>query len=111
MEEKDIIQEESSILTLLKAMKKGQYSTTSPSFSSVDPVTLEDKKRRLERWEAVFFPSVNEKHEFENYFAKNIYEVENDLYMSWLPLKLGLVRGDISTFKKQKCISNITSTK
>ena len=26
MEEKDIIQEESSILTLLKAMKKGQYS-------------------------------------------------------------------------------------
>ena len=87
------------------------YSTTSPSFSSVDPVTLEDKKRRLERWEAVFFPSVNEKHEFENYFAKNIYEVENDLYMSWLPLKLGLVRGDISTIKKQKCISNITSTK
>ena len=45
-------------------------------------------------WEAAFFTSNDEKLEFENMFAKKICDSDNELYMSWLPLKLGDIGGD-----------------
>ena len=48
----------------------------------------------MEKWEAVFFTSNDEKLEFENMFAKKICDSDNELYMSWLPLKLGDIGGD-----------------
>ena len=60
----------------------------------------------MERWEAVFFTSNDEKHEFENMFAKKICDSANELYMSWLPLKLGDIGGD----KELVCNFKITTS-
>ena len=72
--------------------------------------SLQENKKRLERWESVFFASDVQKLEFENMFAKNIYgSKKNQLYMSWLPLKLGAVGGNSRT-RTEKHISKISST-
>ena len=66
---------------------------------------LQDKKNLLKKWESVFFSNIDDKLEFENYFAKSLYDSDNELYMSWIPLKLGQVGGD-KTFglNKPSCI-------
>ena len=70
--------------------------------------SLQENKMRLARWESVFFATDDQKLEFENMFAKNIYDSKkNQLYMSWLPLKLGAVGGNSRT---EKHISNTSST-
>ena len=67
--------------------------------------TLQDKKNLLKKWESVFFSNIDDKLEFENYFAKSLYDSDNELYMSWIPLKLGQVGGDKAFgFKKPTCI-------
>ena len=67
--------------------------------------TLQDKKNLLKKWESVFFSNIDDKLEFENYFAKNLYDSDNEMYMSWLPLKLGQVGGDKAFgFKKPTCM-------
>ena len=60
----------------------------------------------MEKWEAVFFTSNDEKLEFENMFAKKICDSDNELYMSWLPLKLGDIGGD----KELVCNFKITTS-
>ena len=71
---------------------------------------LQENKKRLARWESIFFASNDQKLEFENMFAKNIYDSKkNQLYMSWLPLKLGAVGGN-SRRRTEKHISKISST-
>ena len=46
-------------------------------------------------------------------FAKKIFDSKNDLYMSWLPLKLGAVGGisETSSVRTEKHISNKSSTR
>ena len=61
----------------------------------------------MEKWEAVFFTSDDEKLEFENMFAKKICDSDNELYMSWLPLKLGDIGGD----KELVCNLMITASR
>ena len=64
---------------------------------------MQDEKKRLEVWEAVFFASDHQKQEFENLFSKNIYDNGNALYTSWIPLKLAAAIGDvIDTFNGDK---------
>ena len=67
-------------------------------------INLQDGKKRLEVWEAVFFSTEHQKHEFENLFSKNIYDNGNALYMSWIPLKLAAIGKaiDIDTFNSDK---------
>ena len=36
--------------------------------------SLQENKMRLARWESVFFATDDQKLEFENMFAKNIYD-------------------------------------
>ena len=67
---------------------------------------VKEYKKRLEKWEAVFFTSDDEKLEFENMFAKKICDSDNELYMSWLPLKLGDIGGD----KELVCNLKITTS-
>ena len=73
--------------------------------------SLLEKKARLATWESVFFASVDQKLEFENMYTKNIYDSKDDLYMSWLPLKLGAVGGnyETSSIKTEKRISKMSS--
>ena len=54
-------------------------------------MSQEEKQKMLERWEAVFFSSDGQKLEFEKMFEKKISGNDNELYMSWLPLKLGAI--------------------
>ena len=61
----------------------------------------------MEKWEAVFFTSNDEKLEFENMFAKKICDSDNELYMSWLPLKLG----DIGGKKELACNIKFTTSR
>ena len=65
-------------------------------------INLQDGKKRLEVWEAVFFATDHQKHEFENLFSKNIYDNGNALYMSWIPLKLAAIGKAIDTFNSDK---------
>ena len=61
----------------------------------------------MEKWEAVFFTSNDEKLEFESMFAKKICDSDNELYMSWLPLKLG----DIGGKKELACNIKFTTSR
>ena len=78
------------------ANKYSLFTVSSPKWS------LQDKKKMLEIWEAVFFTINNQKHDFEEMFSKDIHESENELYISWLPLKLGAVGQDIREFSLKK---------
>ena len=42
-------------------------------------------------WEAVFFTTEAQKLEFEKMFDMKISGNGNELYMSWLPLKIGAI--------------------
>ena len=85
-------------------------STTSPNplfhIDYRDVTTEGDEKKMLDRWEATFFNSDNQKLEYENMFAKKIYDSENDLYMSWLPLKLVSVGEDIQALQTKHRIKD-----
>ena len=76
---------------------------TNKYFSVYSPhLSLQNKKKRLEIWEAIFFTINNQKHEFEEMFSNGIHESENELYISWLPLKIGAVGQDIREFSLKK---------
>ena len=82
-------------------------ASVSPTPIDYKDVTTEgDKKKVLDRWEAVFFNSNNQKVEYENMFARKIFDSENDLYMSWLPLKLVSVGGDIRALQTRNRIKD-----
>ena len=77
---------------------QNQGRSTSPASSVQQPslhqhtaVSQEDKQKRLERWEAVFFTTEAQKLEFEKMFDMKISGNGNELYMSWLPLKMGAI--------------------
>ena len=77
---------------------QNQGRSTSPASSVQQPslhqntaVSQEDKQKRLERWEAVFFTTEAQKLEFEKMFDMKISGNGNELYMSWLPLKIGAI--------------------
>ena len=66
-------------------------SSVQPNLNQQTVVSQEEKQKMLERWEAVFFSSDGQKLEFEKMFEKKISGNDNELYMSWLPLKLGAI--------------------
>ena len=70
---------------------QNQGRSTSPASSVQQPslhqhtaVSQEDKQKRLQMWEAVFFTTEAQKLEFEKMFEKKISDNDNELYMSWL---------------------------
>ena len=85
----------------LKNKERIIFATTIPASPVEQPslhqhraVSQEDKQKRLQMWEAVFFTTEAQKLEFEKKFEKKISDNDNELYMSWLSLTLGAVGGD-----------------
>ena len=79
-----------------RLQKKGRSTSPAslvqqPNLHQHNALSQEDKQKRLEMWEAVFFTSDGQKLEFEKMLDMKIGGNDNELYMSWLPLKIGAI--------------------
>ena len=75
-------------------------SSTTPIRSKTrPPMSLNDKKNELDRFERNMFFSEATKAEFETWFTmKLINEVDDQLYAAWLPLKIGSLGSEAESF-------------
>ena len=66
---------------------------------SVPKLSLNEKKRLLARFELCMFQQEATKEEFERFFSRKLYlEVDNALYLSWVPLKVASLGENFTDF-------------